>query len=299
MSIVRKQSWFVACCVALGVAACGGDKGTGPSKGTFSNPANTKAQLEAVAAPFATPAFESFAGLSLYFVPPAASPAVATLIQATLPRGPTTDAQPYTKSVLRARALAKALLANPIVASIFPSTALGKTYVWDPSSGGYVASSRTGAPSNGIRFIIYTLSNGLPAVPLNAIGYVDFTDRSTASSTILGVTLVATTGTSAVTYADYTVSMSFSTTSFADACRIAASTRGWSLKRWPIRAAARSRASRTVRWEPPARSWPNRGVLMTCPSRSPCRKSLTARAMAASVAARRSAVWARSLSVFA
>jgi len=217
MSIVRKQSWFVACCVALGVAACGGDKGTGPSKGTFSNPANTKAQLEAVAAPFATPAFESFAGLSLYFVPPAASPAVATLIQATLPRGPTADAQPYTKSVLRARALAKALLANPIVASIFPSTALGKTYVWDPSSGGYVASSRTGAPSNGIRFIIYTLSNGLPAVPLNAIGYVDFTDRSTASSTILGVTLVATTGTSAVTYADYTVSMSFSTTSFSAA----------------------------------------------------------------------------------
>jgi hypothetical protein len=215
MSIVRKQSWFVACCVALGVAACGGDKGTGPGKGTFSNPANTKAQLQAVAAPFATPAFESFAGLSLYFVPPAASPAVATLIQATLPRGPTADAQPYAKSVLHARALAHALLGNPIPASIFPSTALGTTYVWDASSYSYVASSLTGAPSNGIRFIIYTLSSGLPAVPLNANGYVDFTDRSTATATILGITLVATSGTSAATYADYTITGSFSTTSFS------------------------------------------------------------------------------------
>ena len=199
--------------VLCGVAACGGDKGTGPSKGTLSDPANTKAQLQAVAAPFTTPAFESFAGLSLYFTPPAAAPGVTALIRATLPRGPTADAQPYAKSVLHARALANALLGNPITTSIFPTT--GTTYVWDPNSLGYVASSLTGAPSNGIRFIIYTLSGGYPAVPLNANGYVDFTDRSTATATILGITLVATSGTSAVTYADYTITGSFSTTSFS------------------------------------------------------------------------------------
>jgi hypothetical protein len=203
----------VLCGVALGVAACGGDKGTGPRKGTLSDPANTTAQLQAVAAPFTTPAFESFAGLSLYFTPAAAAPGVTALIRATLPRGPTADAQPYVKSVLHARALANALLSNPITTSIFPTA--GTTYVWDPNSLGYVASSLTGAPSNGIRFIIYTLSGAYPAVPLNANGYVDFTDRSTATATILGITLVATSGTSAVTYADYTVTGSFSTTSFS------------------------------------------------------------------------------------
>ena len=217
MSVLRKQSWLlVACSLALGAAACSsGEKGatTGPGKVTLSDPANTKAQLQAVAAPFTTPAFESFTKLTAYFIPPTAPPALTALIRATLPRVPTGDVQPHARSALHARALANALLANPIAASIFPPTALGTTYVWDPTAYGYVASSLTGAPSNGIRFIIYTLSGYFPAVPLAPIGYVDLTDRSTLSATILGITVVATTGAASVTYADYTIGGSFSTTS--------------------------------------------------------------------------------------
>ncbi len=217
MSVLRKQNWLlVGCGLALGAAACSsGEKGaTGPGNVTLSDPANTKAQLQAVAAPFTTPTFESFAGLSFYFIPTTTTPGVASVIQATLPHGPTADAQPYAPSVLQGRALAKALLANPIAASIFPPSVLGTTYTWNASSFSYQASSLTGAPSNGVRFIIYTLSGGLPASPLDAIGYVDITDESTLDATILGVKLVGTTGPSPVTFADYTISGSFSATSF-------------------------------------------------------------------------------------
>src|SRR5438132_12210564 len=57
MSVVRKQSWFVACCLALGAAACGGnEKGTptGPGGVTLKDPAATTAQLQAIAATFTT-----------------------------------------------------------------------------------------------------------------------------------------------------------------------------------------------------------------------------------------------------
>src|SRR5256886_13846773 len=55
MSVVPKQSWFVACCLALGAAACGGnEKGTptGPGGVTLKDPAATTAKLQAVAATF-------------------------------------------------------------------------------------------------------------------------------------------------------------------------------------------------------------------------------------------------------
>lgn len=63
-------------------------------------------------------------------------------------------------------------------ASVFPpGIPLGATFVYDPAQQKYVASDRTGAPSNGVRFILY-------AVPLAAqpseIGHVDLLDQSTA-----------------------------------------------------------------------------------------------------------------------
>src|SRR3989475_1079633 len=198
-------------------AGCGKESGTGPGKVTLSDPANTTATLQAVAATFTTPAFQSFAALGTFFIPKTAAAAGAALIEATLPRMPTTDARSYARSAQRARALASVLLAKSVAASIFPPSVLGTTYVWDPSSSSYVASTLTGAPSNGIRFIIYTLSGYLPAVPLNQIGYVDLTDQSTSSATVLGVRLVGTTGTPSVTYADYTISGTFSETSISGA----------------------------------------------------------------------------------
>src|SRR5438876_498677 len=85
------------------------------------------------------------------------------------------------------------------------TAAHGTTYVWDPATNGYVASSDSGAPANGERFMLYALSQrtGLPSVPLTSIGYVDLTDSSAGAT---GVTLVGTPAAEPpATYASYSV----------------------------------------------------------------------------------------------
>jgi len=85
------------------------------------------------------------------------------------------------------------------------TAALGTTFVWDPATNSYVASSDSGAPANGERFMLYALSQrtGLPSVPLTSIGYVDLTDSSAGAT---GVTLVGTPAAEPpATYASYSV----------------------------------------------------------------------------------------------
>jgi hypothetical protein len=75
--------------------------------------------------------------------------------------------------------------------------------VWDPTTNGYVASSESGAPAKGERFLLYAISprTGLPSVPLVPIGYVDLTRGSAAA---VDVTLVGTPAAgAATTYASY------------------------------------------------------------------------------------------------
>src|SRR5256886_8556216 len=81
----------------------------------------------------------------------------------------------------------------------------GTTYVWDPATDAYVASSDSGAPANGERFMLYALSQrtGLPSLPLTSIGYVGLIDSSAGA---VGVTLVGTPATGPpATYARYCV----------------------------------------------------------------------------------------------
>ena len=81
----------------------------------------------------------------------------------------------------------------------------GTTFVWDPATDAYVASSDSGAPANGERFMLYAISQrtGLPSLPLTSIGYVDLIDSSAGA---VGVTLVGTPATGPpATYARYCV----------------------------------------------------------------------------------------------
>ena len=83
--------------------------------------------------------------------------------------------------------------------------ALGTTFVWDPATNCYVASSDSGAPANGERFMLYALSQrtGLPSVPLTSIGYVDLNDAGAGAT---AVTLVGTPADgTAATCASYSV----------------------------------------------------------------------------------------------
>ena len=84
-----------------------------------------------------------------------------------------------------------------------PAEYLGTTFVWDVGTGGYVASNLTGAPSQGVRFLLYAVDPVLlqPVEPLVEVGYVDITDHGTMSTVDVNVTVVE----GNVVYLDYNV----------------------------------------------------------------------------------------------
>lgn len=83
-------------------------------------------------------------------------------------------------------------------ASLLPLLAWGKTFVWNPTTLSYVESARTGAPANGARFILYSVTGAaaLPAVPLVEQGYADITRNLNTAS----VEIVQTGGAVAMAY---------------------------------------------------------------------------------------------------
>lgn len=71
-------------------------------------------------------------------------------------------------------------------AVIIPTLALGKTFTYDTGTNGYVLSDRTGAPTNGVRFILYAVNPLTKAVvtPLNEVGYADLMDESASAAAL-------------------------------------------------------------------------------------------------------------------
>jgi len=103
------------------------------------------------------------------------------------------------------------LRAPGAVHALFPSDVLGKTLVWDTLTNTYVVGAATGAPTNGVRIILYVAdpSTGLPFVPLQPIGNLDLTDESTAQANKLGVLLRL----GGATIADYDITVQTATSS--------------------------------------------------------------------------------------
>lgn len=83
-----------------------------------------------------------------------------------------------------------------------PDSVKGKTYVRgaDPGLGDYVASTRTGAPAGGVRFVLYDV-NVLPSVET---GHVDLTDAGSASRRAVRVRAFTSAG---QVFADYEATM--------------------------------------------------------------------------------------------
>ena len=77
----------------------------------------------------------------------------------------------------------------------------GKTFEYNGT--GYVPTDRTGAPSNGVRFIIYAVNpvTMQPVTPLQEVGYVQLTDLSGTTTQAARVVVVS----DNITYLDYTV----------------------------------------------------------------------------------------------
>ncbi|MGH7713220.1 MAG: hypothetical protein ACREOG_18160, partial [Gemmatimonadaceae bacterium] len=78
---------------------------------------------------------------------------------------------------------------------VMRSSVLGKTFVWDPSVRKYVPDpGRSGAPSNGVRFILYDVDPNENPLAGQEIGYADLTDERRSSSSVAGIRLEVVTG---------------------------------------------------------------------------------------------------------
>src|SRR5688572_4347127 len=99
---------------------------------------------------------------------------------------------------------------------VMRASVLGKTFVYDASARKYLPdATRTGAPPNGVRFILYeTAANGDP-IPGREVGYADLTDERRSSASTAGIRLVVVSG--GVTYLSYSFDLtgSFEAANFA------------------------------------------------------------------------------------
>src|SRR2546422_965796 len=177
-------------------------------------PLATAANVQALGTSFTSLPFQSFSFATTY-VPTAASPmaALRPLLRAAQPTLVTRRALSLAESRLVATALRAALVpsSGAIAASIFPpGGVLGTTYTWNATPFQYEANAPAvvpGAPSNGVRFILYALDLAGQPIATQPIGYADLMDESSGNTQTLHVLVVGTTTDPPVTYLDYAVSV--------------------------------------------------------------------------------------------
>lgn len=79
---------------------------------------------------------------------------------------------------------------------------LGRTFVYDPATRTYVPDgARTGAPPNGVRFVLYETAANDDPIPGREVGYADLTDERRSAATTAGIRLVVVSR--GVTHLDY------------------------------------------------------------------------------------------------
>ncbi|HET6578397.1 MAG TPA: hypothetical protein VFG66_08745 [Gemmatimonadales bacterium] len=183
--------------LSLGLAACGKDNG--PSE---FDPQGTTADVAEAQDAFVSAQASSFAaiGADISTVLNGA-PVVASSAALARP-GPSAASARYARQLVRLLPGAGPRIQASV--SAIPSGALGATFVWDEETDAYAASDLSGAPSNGIRFLLYAIDPVTlrPVEPVVEVGYVDITDESTAATAGFRVKVVD----GSVVYLDYGVS---------------------------------------------------------------------------------------------
>lgn len=197
---LAKRSVTLLAAVTVVLTGCGD---SGPD--VPFNPAGTSADIEAVNAAFGSSTFASFSAMSVLFdgaypTPLIASSAAAMDIRA---HGSVGMRAAAIRSAKRLAALMPTAANKSFSASsaAIPSEIAGKTYEY--SGGTYVPTDRTGAPANGVRFLLYAVDpvTFAPVEPLVETGHVDITDLSGTSTQAARVQVVS----GSTTYLDYTV----------------------------------------------------------------------------------------------
>lgn len=175
------------------VMAAGCSDGTGPSgdQGQF-NTQRVKDGVAAIERVGANPVLVSFRALGGQ-MPSLAPP-------------PAGSAGTRLEAVVRDIAEMVAPRSGPTAIPVIRPSILGKTFVYDPAADKYVPSNRTGAPTNGVRFVLYEEgANGKPNIS-KEIGYADLTDDKASSPNSAGLKLKVVSG--QTTYLEYAFELS-------------------------------------------------------------------------------------------
>lgn len=193
--------------VLLAVVACGDD----PVQPL--NPTEVNQHLATVSAALSSPEMQDLVSLSSLFTVglPPASAAATQALALVYPGEDVTSSVTGQRDVLRALLAIRLALESSASAAVIPGEALAVTFVYNATSGSYEPSTESGAPTDGVRFLLYAVDplSGLPVEPLASTGHVDVRDLSTSTSDVVQVTAVS----SGTTFADYQVSASASATS--------------------------------------------------------------------------------------
>ncbi len=195
---------LAAAVLALALTACG--KSSGPSE---FNPQGTAADVAAAQDAFASGPTASFAAVSpdislaLGGAPLVASSAALALSH------PSEATERYARQIAALVSGGGSAIQASVVG--IPVEVAGKTFVWDESTDTYVVSDLSGAPSNGVRFLLYAVDPVTlrPVEPVVETGYVDVIDQSTSALANVRIKVVE----GDVTYLDYQVVASATTSS--------------------------------------------------------------------------------------
>jgi hypothetical protein len=193
------------------MTGCGGNDSTAPDA-PF-DPAGTSSDIDAIEA-----SYESDAMYGFQSAMPAISATLGQSAAAVALRAAPSKIMATGKSGARVYAGTIARLYTAPTTGMRPVGSraaileehLGKTFVRNAETLEYEVSERTGAPSNGVRFIVYTVNpiSGQPVTPLQEVGYADVEVTQSANAASIRIELVS----GGVTYLDYTVGATASQT---------------------------------------------------------------------------------------
>lgn len=195
--------------IVLGLAAAACKDSIAPK--SLANPQATTAQMAALDTLFNASALTSFSALSGEIAPvaPARVATLRALAAASNPLARSSALRPYSKGLESARMLRRLVptLTGASTEDLFPPEVDGKTFEWNVTTDVYEPTARTGAPSAGVRFILYAINplTNTPAEPLVEVGYVDLNDEGTTGAEKVHVTVAGVGGTPV--YVDYSVTL--------------------------------------------------------------------------------------------
>ncbi len=175
--------------LAVGVTACD-DSSTGPGADGPFNPTSSAADLQVVEDAFDTPVFASLGSMSGNFSRIQGAPALASVLS-DAGWDLVTAGESWQLKAAGERVTAALYSAAAAEVVLIPDGFRGRTYDYHPEEGYYYDEARTGAPANGMRFILYEVNPVTHEPGATEIGYVDLLDESTDLAGVARIVVVS------------------------------------------------------------------------------------------------------------